>query len=101
MLKFISQLGVTILREDDNPADLPTDSPLWLAMEQEFDNWLENSNPASEYHEKYFGEDAIYTKHGAIVQAIEDLIIWAEEEERKVVTHSDLKKYFDAAASFE
>ena len=101
MLKFISQLGVTYLNDGDNVTSLPTDSPLWLAMEQEFDQWIEGANPAGEYQDKYFGDDAIYTKSGAIEQAIGDLINWAEEENRKIVTHSDLKKYFDAAASFE
>ena len=50
------------------------DSPIFLAVEKEFWAWFENTNPASEYEEMYFGDEAIYSKKGAILQAIEEMI---------------------------
>ncbi len=50
-----------------------TDSPLFHAVEKEFDKWMEHNNSASEYDEMYFGDEAIYTKEGAIIQGIEQI----------------------------
>jgi len=53
-------------------------------IEQRFDEWLEGSNPANEYEEKYFGHDAIYSKKYAIEQVIEAAIEEANDENKKV-----------------
>lgn len=50
------------------------DSPVFAAIEKEFDDFIEHSNPASEYEEMYFGDEAIYSKKGAIRQAIEEMM---------------------------
>jgi len=50
-----------------------TDSWLFLAVEKEFYTWIDNSNPANEYFDMYFSDDAIYTKKGAIRGAIEQI----------------------------
>lgn len=62
------------------------DSALFMKIEEIFDTWLENSNPAGEYEEKYFGWDAIYSKKGAIWQAIDMIFDYMEEEELKVIS---------------
>lgn len=54
-------------------ADLSPASPVFQAVEKEFDAWIEGSNPANEYQEKYFGDESIYTKRGAIEQAIVEM----------------------------
>lgn len=58
---------------------LKSDSSLFLFVETQFDNWIKNSNPANEYEEKYFGEEAIYSKKGAIEGAIEAVFDEMEE----------------------
>lgn len=54
--------------------------PVFIAVEKEFWAWLEQSNPANEYEEKYFGEESIVNKRGAIEQAIEEMIDLANED---------------------
>ncbi len=72
------------------------DHPVFQYVEKRFDDWIENSNPASENDEKYFGEDAIYTKRGAIEQALENLIDEAQETGKPVdVTKFDLECAFE------
>lgn len=51
--------------------DLRSDSPVFKAIEDEFNDFIDNSNPASELHDMYFSEDAIYDKRGAIEGAYE------------------------------
>jgi hypothetical protein len=63
---------------------LSTSHPIFLFVEKQFWTWLENSNPAMEYKEMYFSEDAIYTKHGAIQEAIESALDEAIEESKPV-----------------
>lgn len=72
------------------------DSAIFAAVENEFNNWIESSNPANEYDEMYFGEDSIYTKKGAIRQAIEELIAEADETQKPVSF-----KHFDFDAIFQ
>ena len=62
-----------------------TSHPVFLAVEKEFWGWLESSNPANEYEEMYFGDDAIYTKKGAIIGAIEEMINEANETNKPVL----------------
>jgi hypothetical protein len=77
-----------------NPED-----PTFQAIEKMFDNWIEKSNPAMEYKEKYFGEDAIYTKHGAIEQAIDTVFEYLDQEDLNYVEINDLG--LDLIAQFE
>lgn len=70
-----------------------TDSPIFQAVENEFWKWLNSTNPAMEYSDMYFSEDAIYDKKSAIRGAIEELIAEAEETGKPVL----LSKFdFDA-----
>jgi hypothetical protein len=65
-------------------------------IETQFHNWIESSNPANEYKEMYFGDEAIYTKKGAIRQAIETAIDEANETGKPV----DMKRFdYDAVFS--
>lgn len=64
------------------------DHPVFLAVENEFHNWIDNSNPGMEYEEMYFGSDAIYTKKGAIQGAIEEMIDEANETGKPVLVSS-------------
>lgn len=59
---------------------LKTDSWLFQTVEKLFDKWIDSTNPASEYQDKYFSEDAIYTKKGAIRGAIENMMNEMAEE---------------------
>lgn len=58
--------------------------PIFQRVEKHFWEWIESSHPAAEYREKYFGDDAIYTKRGAIEQAIEAALDEANEEKKPV-----------------
>lgn len=60
------------------------DHPIFLAVEKEFWAWLKNSNPANEYEDMYFSEDAIYDKKQAIRGAIEEMICEADETGKPV-----------------
>lgn len=57
------------------------DSPLFTNIENKFDDWIETSNPAGEYKDKYFSEDAIYDKGEAILNAIEEIFNYMNENE--------------------
>lgn len=59
-------------------------SPIFQYVEQKFWDWIDSTNPASEYREMYFGDDAIYTKKGAIVGAIEAAHELAVDENKPV-----------------
>ena len=72
------------------------DHPIFLAVEKEFWLWLESTNPAMEYEEMYFGDDAIYDKKGAIRGAIEEMMYEADETGKPVL----ISKFdFDAVFS--
>lgn len=60
------------------------DHPVFLEVENQFWQWLQSSNPAMEYEEKYFGDESIYTKKGAIRGAIESIVDEANEENKPV-----------------
>ncbi len=70
--------------------------PIFKFVESEFNTWIDGSNPASEYKEQYFGDEAILDKRGAIEDAINSALEQANEDQKPV----DLGK-FDLAASFE
>lgn len=72
-----------------------TDHPIFLAVENEFWAWLKSSNPAMEYEDMYFSEDAIYDKKSAIRGAIEEMLSEANEINKPV-----LIKTFDFDAVF-
>ena len=73
----------TNILEISNPSHV-----IFKAVEKQFWQWLEDSNPASENEEKYFGDDAIYDKLGAIEGAIEELINEANEENNPVLINT-------------
>lgn len=84
-----------INREPDNGLAkyrqlLRADSWLFEIVENEFDKWLKDSNPASEYEEMYFGEDSIFEKKGAIRQAIEMIFDQMEEENKPFIYLKDV-----------
>lgn len=66
-----------------------TDSFLFLAIEKMFWEWLESSNPANNYEDMYFSEDAIYTKKGAIIGAIENIFNYMSEENKPFIFLND------------
>lgn len=70
--------------------------PIFKFIEKQFHEWMDGSNPASEYKKMYYGEDAIYTKRGAIEQAIEAAQQEADETQKPV----DLR-VFDYDAIFQ
>ena len=59
--------------------------PVFLAVEKEFWDWIDSTNPAQEYEAMYFSDEAIFNKRGAIEQAIEDMINEANEENKPVI----------------
>jgi hypothetical protein len=65
-----------------------TDSPVFLAVEKQFWLWLESTNPANEYEEMYFGDEAIYDKKQAIQGAIDEMINEADETGKPVLISS-------------
>jgi hypothetical protein len=72
------------------------DSLLFQEIEKEFNAWIEGSNPANEYMEMYFGDDAIYSKSGAIQDAIRQIFEVMDEEDLQFITTNDQRLDFDA-----
>lgn len=72
------------------------DHPVFQYLDKRFNEWIESSNPAMEYEEQYYGEEAICTKRGAIEQALENLIDEARETGKPVNVAT-----FDIEAAFE
>lgn len=76
--------------------------PVYKFVVNEFDNWINDSNPASEYKDKYFGSfeelqgDSYLDYKVAVSDAIQEAINEANETGKPV----DLK-YFDFAAIFQ
>lgn len=73
-----------------------TDSPLFKAVEAKFDQWIKESNPASEYDEKYFGDGAIASKKGAIREGIDMIFDVMTEEELTTIDINDKRLDWDA-----
>lgn len=69
-------------------------SPVFRYVEKKFNEWIESGN--CDRKEMYFSEDAIYDKHRAIYQAIENALEEANETGKPV----ELSK-FDIEAAFE
>lgn len=83
-------------------------------IETQFYEFLDNSNPASEYKAKYYSDDAIYEPEGAISQGYDEFIDYHVRETKKlimdddtdeitnldIITIQDLKE-FDFDASFQ
>lgn len=76
---------------------MKTSSPVFKAVENEFNNWMDNSNPAMEYADMYFSEDAIYDKKGAIQSAIEQIFEVMEENNLPFIYLNDSRLDLDCA----
>lgn len=74
-------------------------SPVFRAIEKEFDKFIEDSNPGDEYREKYFSEDAIYCKKQAIIGAIDHILEVMDEHKLKFIKLNDSR--IDLAAIFQ
>jgi len=75
-----------------------TDSPLFVAIEAHFDEWI-TSRARPDEVDMYESDDAIYTKKGAIHQAIEDIFDIMREENMPFISlnHS----FVDLEAAFQ
>lgn len=67
------------------------------AVSQRFDTWLENSNPAMEYGDMYWGDEAIYDASGSVFEASDGIMCEMIEEDQKIADLDD----FDLAAYFQ
>jgi hypothetical protein len=68
-----------------------TDSPLFLHLEGKFDKFIEKWGTHNELNEMYFSDDAIFTRKGAILQAIEHIFdVMDMEELTQISTESNL-----------
>ncbi len=77
---------------------MKVDSKLFMLVEKEFDEWMEwISTNTKDYFEMYFSDEAIYSKKGAIQEAI--TAIFDEMEQEKMVYIET--KNFDFAAIFQ
>ncbi len=76
-----------------------TDSPLFKAIEEKFDQWISDSNPAMEYNEKYFGDNAILSKREAIRGAMYQIFGLMYDEKIAMLDLSDPMIDYDAAFS--
>jgi hypothetical protein len=64
-------------------SDVGYDHPAFKYAEARFEAWMENNlsfGDPLEYEEKYYGEDSIYDKAGAVVQALESCNEQLEDE---------------------
>jgi hypothetical protein len=79
----------TAAGEEEYQSQFNLESELWNCIENKFEDWIESSNPAGEYEQKYFSEDAIYDKRGAIQGAIEGIYEYLEEENIPCIDSED------------
>ena len=80
-------------------AHCKVDSLLFKAIEKEFNRFIKDSKPASEYENKYFSKDAIYSKKYAIIAAIDQIFEIMDEEQIPFIFLND--KRIDLAAAFQ
>lgn len=80
----------------DNPAEeekylkhLNLDSPLFLEIEKRLNDFIENSNPASELKDKFFSSDAIYNFKDCIIEEIEGIFNTMNEENLDQINLND------------
>jgi len=73
-----------------------TDSSVFQAIEKEFDKWIDGR---PDYNEMYFSDEAVYTKKGAIIQAIDQALEVMEEYKLKWIDLNDSR--LDLWAAFE
>ena len=88
----------------EGPSEVSTDSTLFSKVEQLFNTWYDHNTQEGapgEYKEKYEGEEAIYTKIGAIEQAIEQIFDVAHEQDETVITWQHAYRTYDLECSFE
>lgn len=76
------------------------DSLIFQEIEKHFNQWIENTNPASEYHEMYFGDDAILSKKGAIQEGINHLLEIMQEENLPFIYLNHPSIDFDAVFQY-
>jgi hypothetical protein len=101
-LKFNTKYGIQIVnKEDFNPLECGPSEPIYRSVEDYFNDWIENTNPASEYEEKYFGDDAIYTVNGAILGGIEAIVEYMVENGITSISERDFHKIDIEGAAFE
>tara|TARA_R110000868_G_scaffold12456_7_gene59537 strand:+ start:9566 stop:9874 length:309 start_codon:yes stop_codon:yes gene_type:complete len=99
-LKVLCKNGLQIMGEGFSPIKVSSSAPIFIAVEAVFSNWLKNSNPASEYYDMYYSEDAIYTTRGAIIGGIEAIIEYMTETGKTYITTTEFAK-IDIEAAFQ
>jgi len=73
-------------------------------LNKEFYDWLESSNPSSEYEEMYFGEEAVFSKAGALDYAVELIMesLFEKKNQNNQQAVLNLDKYeIDYIVAFE
>jgi hypothetical protein len=86
IMQIKTKNGIQYINEGFDAYVISNSAPLFLAVEAYFYQWLEGTNPANEYDEMYFGEDAIYTVRGAIIGGIELVIDYMRENNLTSIT---------------
>lgn len=99
-LKVLCKNGLQVMTDSFDAYKVSSSAPIFLAVESVFSKWLKDSNPANEYHEMYFGEDAIYTVRGAIIGGIGNIIEYMTENNLTYITTRAFKD-IDIEAAFE
>ena len=96
------KVGENLVLEDINLVSSLHSAELKRYLRTEFNLWLENSNPASEYDEMYYGEDATYSVDGAVQSAIEIIDDELHElHKAKKPLNLDLDKHSEFMVGFE
>lgn len=94
MIITVIDKGHFIKIDTDNMQEaFKLDSPIFKLCERLFWEFIETSNPADELEDKYFSDDAIYTKKGAIRGAIELIEEIAQEENKTTFITQQLLSY--------
>ena len=95
-------MRITILTTDkkyinfdtENTSHYKVESPVFQFFEKLWYSWFEEeSSHNSEIEDMYFSEEAIYTRKGAIRQAMELMEEIATEYKRNFFTESEIWKY--------
>lgn len=100
-ITILTKKGKYLRFDTENPEHYKTSSEIFQFVENIWFEWFEHeSGNNSELEEMYYGEEACYSKKGAILQAIEQIGEVAEETNKTFFKESELYTIVDIECAF-
>jgi hypothetical protein len=87
--------------DSDDANTWRTSSEIFAFMENIWNDWFDEEGEHNrEIEDMYFSDEAIYTKKGAILQGIEQLVQVAEELNKTFFTQAEMHTCVDISCAF-